>query len=346
MSKSELMEKIRVNTISKYANVLNKSVFFKPAKPIDTGIPMMNVALSGKINGGLHPGLTTIAGPSRYFKSSFGLIIAKAFQDKYKDGIVLFYDTEFGTPPAYISNFGLDTSRIFHNPVTDVEQLKFEVVNQLEKLDRKDNIFIFIDSIGNAASKKEVDDALDQSSKADMTRAKAIKSLMRIITPHLRIKEIPCVVINHTYKSQDKYPRDIMSGGTGPMLSSNTVWIIGRSQEKDSTKELIGYNFTIKIEKSRFIKESSKIPIRVVWDTGINKYSGFSDLAVQFKLIKNIRISRSAGYQYTNKKGKVYEVLAKDIDLSEEFWNVILKETDFQKQIEQKYSIENKEVIS
>ena len=42
---------------------------------IPTDIPMLNVALSGDIDGGLTPGLTMLAGPSKHFKTSFALVL-------------------------------------------------------------------------------------------------------------------------------------------------------------------------------------------------------------------------------------------------------------------------------
>ena len=54
--------------------------------------------------------------------------------------------------------------------------------------------------MGNLASKKEVEDAEAGKSVADMSRAKAFKSLFRMVTPHLTLKDIPLIVVNHTYK--------------------------------------------------------------------------------------------------------------------------------------------------
>jgi hypothetical protein len=70
-----------------------------------------------------------------------------------------------------------------------------------------------IDSIGNLASKKEVEDAENEKSVADMSRAKSLKSLFRIITPHLTTKNIPCLAVNHIYQEMGLYPKAIVSGG-------------------------------------------------------------------------------------------------------------------------------------
>ena len=169
---------------------------------IPTSIPIVNVALSGRLDGGLTPGLTMWAGPSKHFKTAFSLLMAKSYLDKYPDAALLFYDSEFGTPQSYFQSFGIDMDRVLHTPITDIEQLKFELMQQLNNVERGEHLIIVIDSIGNLASKKEVEDALDQKSVADMTRAKQNKSLFRMVTPHLSLKDIPMVVVNHTYMEQ------------------------------------------------------------------------------------------------------------------------------------------------
>jgi RecA/RadA recombinase len=149
---------------------------------------------------------------------------------------------------------------------------------QLEQIERGEKIIVVIDSIGNLASKKEVEDALDGKSVADMSRAKQVKSLFRMITPHLSLKDIPMVVVNHTYKEIGMFPKDIVGGGTGSYYSADNIYILGRQQEKDG-KEISGYNFIINVEKSRYVREKSKIPIAVAWEGGIQKYSGIVDIA-------------------------------------------------------------------
>ena len=98
---------------------------------IQSSVPAVNVALSGKLDGGLTPGLTVFAGPSKHFKTAFAMLLAKAFQDKYKDGVILFYDSEFGAPQSYFETFDIDTNRVVHSPIADIEQLKHDMENNL-----------------------------------------------------------------------------------------------------------------------------------------------------------------------------------------------------------------------
>jgi len=164
---------------------------------------MINVALSGRLDGGLTPGLTVFAGPSKHFKTAFALLLAKSYLEKYDDAAILFYDSEFGSPQSYFDSFGIDTKRVVHTPITDIEQLKHDSMAQLSNIERGDHVIIIVDSVGNLASRKEVEDAIDGKSVADMSRAKQLKSLFRMVTPHLTMKDIPMVVVNHTYKAID-----------------------------------------------------------------------------------------------------------------------------------------------
>ena len=197
-----ILDKIKKNSSIKDSAILAKSKFFNDKDMIPTAVPIINVALSGKLDGGLTPGLTMWAGPSKHFKTAFSLLMAKSYMDKYDEAALLFYDSEFGSPQSYFNSFGIDTNRVLHTPIMDIEQLKFDIMQQLTNLERGDKLIIVIDSIGNLASKKEVEDALDQKSVADMSRAKQVKSLFRMVTPHLTMKDIPMVVVNHTYKEK------------------------------------------------------------------------------------------------------------------------------------------------
>ena len=334
---SSIMDRLKKNSKIKLSAPLATSKFFGTKTQIDTGVPMVNVALSGDIDGGLVSGLTVLAGPSKHFKTSFALLMAAAYQRAHKDAVVLFYDSEFGSPQSYFETFGIDTERVLHTPITNVEELKFDLIHQLEELDEKDKVCIVIDSIGNMASKKELDDALSEKGVADMTRAKALKGLFRMCTPYLTMKDIPMLAINHTYKEIGLFPKDIVSGGTGIMYSADNVWIIGRRQNKTGT-EITGYDFIINVEKSRFVREKSKVPVSVSWSGGIEQWSGLLDLAIAGGYV----IKPSNGwYQRVNKEtGEILDGKLREKDtMTSEFWTPIFESTDFKTFVKESYQI-------
>lgn len=335
-----LIEKLKKAGSVKSSQILSESTFFNVKDSTPTEIPIINIALSADVNGGLSSGLNFIAGPSRNFKSLLGLMLVKAYMQKYSNDpncVCLFYDSEFGITPKYIKTNGIDTEKIIHIPVEHLEQLKFDISKRLEQIERGDKVIIFIDSVGNLASKKEVEDALEEKSVADMSRAKVMKSLWRIVTPHLTIKDIPCVVINHTYSEMALYPKQIMSGGTGGMYSANQVLFIGKAQEKDGT-DLIGYNFTINIEKSRYVKEKSKFTFQVTYEKGIQKYSGLMDIALDGGFV----IKPSNGW-YSKVNIETGEVESKkyrfDDTNTKEFWDSILTNDKFKEYVNKTFSL-------
>jgi RecA/RadA recombinase len=337
-----ILDKIKKNSSIKESAILSKSKFFTQKDMIPTSVPIINVALSGKLDGGLTPGLTMWAGPSKHFKTAFSLLMAKSYLDKYPDAALLFYDSEFGTPQSYFDSFGIDTNRVLHTPLTDIEQLKFDVMQQLTSLERDDKLIIIIDSIGNLASKKEVDDALEGKSVADMSRAKQVKSLFRMVTPHLTMKDIPMIVVNHTYMEIGMFPKAIVGGGTGSYYSADNIFILGRQQEKEGT-EVVGYNFIINVEKSRYVKEKSKIPVSVSFDGGISRWSGLLDIALDGGFV----VKPSNGwYSKVDNDGviedKKYRI--KETDTSD-FWMPILKNKKFQKFVTDKYQIASGEIM-
>jgi len=339
-----VLDKLKKNSTIKDTAILKDSKFFTKKDMIPTSIPIINVALSGRFDGGLTPGLTMWAGPSKHFKTAFSLLMAKSYLDKYEDAVLLFYDSEFGTPQSYFDSFGIDTSRVLHTPVTDVEQLKFDIMQQMDQIDRGEHVIIVIDSIGNLASKKEVEDAMNAKAVADMSRAKQMKSLFRMVTPHLTMKDIPMVVVNHTYKEIGMFPKDIVGGGTGSYYSADNIFILGRQQSKDGN-ELDGYNFIINVEKSRYVKEKSKIPVSVKFDGGISKWSGLLDLALESGHV--IKPSNGWYQKVDMNSGEVIEgkYRLKDTD-TKDFWMSIISDKGFYDYVKTKYAIATTNILS
>jgi len=338
-----IMAKLKKNSKVAGTAVLSNSEFFRDKDVTTIDVPMLNVALSGRIDGGLVSGMTVLAGPSKHFKTSFALKMASAFLDKHPESVMLFYDTEFGSPQSYFTNFGIDTDRVLHTPVTNVEELKFDLINQLENIEKDDKVIIVIDSIGNIASKKELEDAINEKSVADMSRAKALKGLFRMATPYLTMSDIPMIAINHTYKEIGLFPKDIVSGGTGIYYSADNIWILGRRQNKTGT-EVTGYDFIVNVEKSRYVKEKSKIPISVSWDGGIERYSGLLDVALAGGFVTK---PSNGWYQLVDtESGEVIGTKVRQKEtLTQEFWSDLLQNQRFLDFVQNQYSIDRKSEV-
>lgn len=334
MAKSELMKKILKESDNPYISTLEESEFLNREDPIVTDIPALNVILSGKVDGGFDSGIVSIAGKSKHFKTLFALYMAKAFLEKHRedDGVLVFFDSEFGSPRSYFDFFGDLKEKVIHAPVTTVEDLREQMTKFLEGFDRTDNVMFIVDSIGNLASNKETEDTLDGKTTVDMTRAKMLKSMFRLVTPRLTMKNIPLVTINHTYQTLEMFSKEVQGGGTGNIYASDTIIFVGKQQEKEG-KELVGWNFVLKSEKSRYVREQVKIPVQVMYKGGIYKYSGMFDLALSYDIIT----SPSKGYYEYGDIGK--KMRRKEIEQNSEIMEEIITDDKFKQLVESEFML-------
>jgi hypothetical protein len=157
-----------------------------------------------------------------------------------------------------------------------------------------------------------------------------------MVTPHLTLKDIPMVVVNHTYKEIGMFPKDIVGGGTGSYYSADNIYILGRQQEKDGT-EITGYNFIINVEKSRYVKEKSKIPVNVSFAGGINRWSGLLDIALESGHV--VKPSNGWYAKVDAKTGEIGNKFRYDDTQQESFWKDILADVKFQTFVKEKYEI-------
>lgn len=129
----------------------------------------------------------------------------------------------------------------------------------------------------------------------------------------------------------------VVTHNTGIYYSADNIFIIGRQQEKDGN-ELTGYNFIINVEKSRYVREKSKIPIEVSFEGGISTWSGLVDVALQSGHVVK---PQNGWYQ---KKGDEKKYRLADT-YNKEFWVPILKDPSFQKWIQEHYAISNSSLV-
>lgn len=76
---SDLKSRLIKASTSKMTAELTKSKFFNEKDVVRTKIPMLNIAISGALDGGMQSGLTIFAGPSKHFKSNMSLTMVSAY---------------------------------------------------------------------------------------------------------------------------------------------------------------------------------------------------------------------------------------------------------------------------
>ena len=136
------------------------------------------------------------------------------------------------------------------------------------------------------------------------------------------------------------FPKDVVGGGTGSYYGADNIWILGRQQDKDGT-EIQGYHFVINIEKSRYVREKSKIPITVSYEGGINRWSGLLELAIEGGYVVKPKVGWYAVVDKETGEVGSKNYRAGDIVDNKDFWVTILKETDFATWLKNRFSLDS-----
>ena len=130
----------------------------------------------------------------------------------------------------------------------------------------------------------------------------------------------------------------VISHNTAVTYSANSIFVITKSQEKSSDGDLEGWKFTINIHKSRFVKEKEKLPFRVLYDGGIQKYSGILDIAMEGNFVQKPKVGwYSMVDQETGELG-TKNFRAKDFD-TDELAGGLIKTQKFKDYVKTKYKL-------
>ena len=265
--------------------VIEKEV--KEKSFISTGCYLLDAALSAKlVNGGILGGrIFGLLGESGAGKSFIAYSICKSAQ---KAGYsVIYIDTENSIDLEGITKFGIDNNNdkfrlIRSNKVEDINISITQLLDELKeaKMDGFEipKIIIVLDSIGMMSSNKEKEDLLKGAMKQDMTRAKGLNALFRSISSDLGFLDIPMVCCNHTYLSQDLFPKEISKGGMGLVYSASVLGFLSKSklktgEEDDMDLGQSGISVLFKTQKNRLAKPK-KIRFDISFAHGMNPYTG------------------------------------------------------------------------
>jgi RecA/RadA recombinase len=287
------VKKFEFSKVGSILDTISKSVpiiIEKEAKEkqfISTGIYLLDAAMSGRLLGG---GISTnrivgFIGESGTGKSYLAYSIVRQAQ---KEGYSAIYiDTERSVDLEDLPNFGVDNSLekfrlIRSNKVEDVNIMLTQLIGELkqQKLAGYElpKLMIVLDSLGQMASNKELNDLLKGELKTDMTKAKAIGSMFRSINNDLGYLEIPLICCNHSYLSQDLFPVEIAKGGRGLYYSASVLGFLSKSrlktgEEDDMDLGSSGITVLFKTQKNRLAKPK-KIRFDISFIHGLNPYSG------------------------------------------------------------------------
>tara|TARA_R110000824_G_scaffold171392_1_gene348909 strand:- start:1308 stop:2354 length:1047 start_codon:yes stop_codon:yes gene_type:complete len=300
---------------------------------IDTGCMVLNSIISGSLYKGIPKGrITGLAGPSMCGKT---YIINKILGNAQRKGYIpVVFDTEMAVDEGNAAAVGLDPKRTKYVPVNTIEDCRNQLMALLDGIEEsklQGRFIISIDSLGNLASQKEVNDAAAGKAAMDMgMRAKSLKSMMRLLTYKAARTGTTILFANHTYDDPGAmYPTLVKSqaGGKGPIyLASVLVQLAGKSEKQDDgneadqmlpeAKKYSGTTLRALTVKNRFIPPFLECEMYLNFKTGLDKYAGLKDVAVNHGIIQQ----NGATFTMDDKKLGYYKNWRDD----EELWEKIL----------------------
>ena len=333
---SNLVDKAfaKLQKLNSNATTLEKNTLSNVTEWIDTGCLVLNSILSGSLYGGVPKGRITIfAGDSGCGKT---FILNKILAHAQRKGMVpVIFDTEVAVENEGAENVGLDTSNVKYVPVDTVESCRNQIMAFLDEVEKEPELhgkfIISIDSLGNLASEKEINDAGANKGAMDMgLRAKQLKSMMRIITYKAAVTGTTVIASNHTYADPGALQPTLVKQqavGSGPVyMASILVQMAAKKEKTDAgntndealteSRNYSGVTLRMLTVKNRFIPAFLQGEAYLNFKTGLEKYSGLKDIAVSHGIIQQ----NGSTYSMGEKKLGYYKNWRND----EETWSNVL----------------------
>ena len=284
--------------VSKFRKSITKSIeglsvgFNDPTDWVSTNNFALNYLISGDFNRGIPLGKVTVfAGESGAGKSFIcsGNLVANA----QKQGIFpILIDTENALDEKWLHALGVDTAedkllKLNMAMIDDVAKMISEFVAQYKAIpeEQRPKVLFVLDSLGMLLTPTDVNQFNAGDMKGDMGRKpKALTALVRNCVNMFGDLNLGLVATNHTYASQDMFdPDDKISGGQGFIYASSIVVAMKKmklKEDEDGNKitQVKGIRAGCKIMKTRYAKPFESVQVKIPYETGMNPYSGLTDL--------------------------------------------------------------------
>jgi len=292
--------------VSKFRKSITKSIeglsvgFNDPTDWVSTNNYALNYLISGDFNKGIPMGKVTVfAGESGAGKSFIcsGNLVANA----QKQGIFpILIDTENALDEKWLHALNVDTSedkllKLNMAMIDDVAKMISEFVAQYKAIpeEQRPKVLFVLDSLGMLLTPTDVNQFNAGDMKGDMGRKpKALTALVRNCVNMFGDLNLGLVCTNHTYASQDMFdPDDKISGGQGFIYASSIVVAMRKLKLKEDedggkTTTVQGIRAACKIMKTRYAKPFESVQVKIPYETGMNPYSGLTDLIEAKSLLK------------------------------------------------------------
>lgn len=314
-------------------DTLSDSEFSKIKYYVPTDSIMLNLLLSAKWNGGIPAGrVTMLAGPKSHGKSQIAYNVAKKFQED--GGTVVLFDSEFASEASALSNLGLDSENFLYLPLANMqdEDKEMSITYQLNELSKdievNDKVMIIFDSMGAWQSKGTIANIEKNNTAQNMKIASEKKALMALITQIAGVKQIPIIVLNHSYESIGSFTGGQEVSGGGALYYPSTVLLISSKSQAKIDDEVIGANFRTSVYKGRLSREKAVDKWTMHYQYGMLPFANLEAYALEGGYIEETKDGRSTVFQITGTNVKCPKKTCM-LPENNEFWKTLFSTTDF-----------------
>lgn len=328
-----------VDKMNPDSSTLDETSISTPSDWIDTGSRALNAIISGSVHKGVPVGrIVGFAGPSGAGKT---LIINKILANAQKKGyIAVIWDSEVAVDKQSAKNVGMDLKKTKYYPVETIEDCRNQISTFLDNVitaraeDPELKFIVSIDSLGNLASSKEIEDARKGKDAADVgQRAKAMKSMMRSITYKAAKAGVPILFSNHIYEGMEMFPSMIknQAGGKGPIYLASVLVQLSTRTEKVSenpdessiaiANNVSGVTMSAMTVKNRVVPPFLKTELYLNFRSGLDVNAGLFDIA----LALNVLETNGKTYKFQGESIGYRKNIEKDAELWEKILPVLEK---------------------
>ena len=265
-----------------------------------TGNFVLNKIISGSFSKGIPQGrITDLAGPSGSGKSFISANLVAAAQ---KEGAYcLVIDSENALVDSFMEAIGVNVNENYkYIGVTTIPEVA-RIVSAFLKGYKDENgegedapqVLILIDSLDMLMTETEVEHFDKGVTKGDQgQKNKQLKAMLRSFVQAIKHLNVSMICTSQVYKNQD------ILNGEGVWIVSDAVKyaasqiiLIQKRKLKDESKgakvgDFAGVRMICEGYKTRFTKPFQKVEIEVPYETGMDPYSGFLEVAKKVGVIE------------------------------------------------------------
>lgn len=249
---------------------------------ISTGIYCVNAVISRSIFGGCPANRSLVLFGEPGVGKSFILfnILRNAVKDDYT---CIFVDTENSIEETELEANGINVSKVKILRINKVEDAIMTLAPFFEDLINKKKegleigkIALFIDSVSNFSSIKEIDDSVENKIKQDMTRNKGIKKLLRIVNGYLAELKGPMIITGQVYNDINSFvPKMVVNGGPAVIYIPSIAIGLTKAKHETGTEDELSSSDAVRITltaKKNRLAVPKKIKMLLDYKKGVNPY--------------------------------------------------------------------------